>query len=337
MRQIGMRQKPADWAALVSVAVNFAVPPGSPISRPYRPARRAIRILPSIPPSSRDNAASSSVVLTTNWIRTWTRYATFRLRTSSSKPRKVARSTADRYLQAIDVVRVQRERAESEGEQAFTGEGNWVVMPVDRVKEIVALNKEGKEAGRTHGRRLEVESKKKRTDYANVVGQDRIDRMDRRRRKKKKKKSSGGGNAQQSRSNKSGTGRTTPGWPARKNADSKVVNNGSDPTTVRKRQRNGPRPQQNQQQGGKPSSRVSNRTNSNVNQQGQSPQQQGQNNNRQQQQGPRPQQQPTPASAGRTASQQEPRPQGGNREPRQRPSAPPRQSPGQSTPPPESN
>ena len=224
-----------------------------------------------------------------------------------------------------------------EGEQAFTGEGNWVVMPVDRVKEIVALNKEGKKPGELmEGDWLEVEVEEE-PDYANVVGQDRIDRMDKKKKKKKKKKSSGGGNAQQA----APTGQAQGGQPQGGQPKERGQQGGQQRQRPDNRPQGGkgggPRPQQNQQQGGKPQQQGQQQNQQQRQQQGQRPQQQGQNNNRQQQQGPRPQQQPTPRPQGEQRPQQEPRPQGGNREPRQRPSAPPRQSPGQSTPPPESN
>lgn len=70
--------------------------------------------------------------------------------------------------------------------------GNWVAVPVDRVKEIIALNKAGQKAGDLlEGEWLEVEEVEKEPDYLNVVGQDRIDRMD--KKKKKKKRKPGGG------------------------------------------------------------------------------------------------------------------------------------------------
>ena len=70
--------------------------------------------------------------------------------------------------------------------------GNWVVLSVDRVKEIVDLNKKGVKP--TDLALPEDEIKEILPDYENVVGQDRIDRMDKlkkKKKKKKKKKSSG--------------------------------------------------------------------------------------------------------------------------------------------------
>lgn len=71
--------------------------------------------------------------------------------------------------------------------------GNWIAVPVDRVKEIIALNKSGQKPGDIlEGEWLEEEIEKE-PDYLNVVGQDRIDRMDNKKKKKKKKKKSGSG------------------------------------------------------------------------------------------------------------------------------------------------
>ena len=64
--------------------------------------------------------------------------------------------------------------------------GNWVVLSVDRVKEIIDLNKRNiKPADLALP---EDEIKEILPDYENVVGQDRIDRMDKLKKKKKKKK-----------------------------------------------------------------------------------------------------------------------------------------------------
>jgi cell fate regulator YaaT (PSP1 superfamily) len=65
--------------------------------------------------------------------------------------------------------------------------GNFIALPVHRVKEIIALNKEGKkpEALLSEKEKVRVE---KMPDYENVVGQDSLTRFDNQRRKKKKKK-----------------------------------------------------------------------------------------------------------------------------------------------------
>lgn len=85
-----------------------------------------------------------------------------------------------------------------DGGEGFDGPdgGNWVAIPLDRVKEIIALNKTGKKAGDLlEGEWLEVEEEKE-PDYLNVVGQDRIDRMDKKKKKKKKKKGKPGEGAE---------------------------------------------------------------------------------------------------------------------------------------------
>jgi cell fate regulator YaaT (PSP1 superfamily) len=151
--------------------------------------------------------------------------------------------------------------------------GNWVVLSVDRVNEIIDLNKKGI---RPPDLALpEEEEKEIVLDYENVVGQDRIDRMDKLKRKKKKKKkkpgidSSGSGPA---------TGQGTPQQnrpsprPQQQGVDSKQKQNQPKP-------QNQQRPQQNQQKSQQP------------NQQRQQNQQQGQRpQQKNQQQGQRPQQ-----------------------------------------------
>ena len=73
--------------------------------------------------------------------------------------------------------------------------GNWVVLSVDRVKEIVDLNKR---SIRPPDLALpDDEIKEIKPDYENVVGQDRIDRMDKLKKKKKKKKKKSGGEENQ--------------------------------------------------------------------------------------------------------------------------------------------
>ena len=64
--------------------------------------------------------------------------------------------------------------------------GNWVVLSVDRVKEIVDLNKRSIKPSDLALPEDEIIDIK--PDYENVVGQDRIDRMDKLKKKKKKKK-----------------------------------------------------------------------------------------------------------------------------------------------------
>lgn len=89
------------------------------------------------------------------------------------------------YAFTIDEKKEQRELSEG-----GVG-GNWVMLSVDRVNEVINLNKEKiKPAELALPEEVEVDIA---PDYENVVGQDRIDRMDKLKKKKKKKKKSGGG------------------------------------------------------------------------------------------------------------------------------------------------
>ncbi len=85
--------------------------------------------------------------------------------------------------------------------------GNWVVLSVDRVKEIIDLNKKG-----VKPEDLKLPEDEEEVivlpDYENVVGQDRIDRMDKlKKKKKKKKKKPGSGESQRPEA-------STPGAPS---------------------------------------------------------------------------------------------------------------------------
>ena len=82
-------------------------------------------------------------------------------------------------------VREVRDRQEEGGDG-----GSWVVLSVDRVKEIIELNK--KQVKPVDLKDFEEEVIDTTPDFENVVGQDRIDRMDKKGKKKKKKKKKGG-------------------------------------------------------------------------------------------------------------------------------------------------
>ena len=74
-----------------------------------------------------------------------------------------------------------------DGEYYQPSADKWVMMPVDRVKEIIALNKANqKPADLKTG--LPAEEEVEEPDYADVVGQDSLTRMDKKKKKKKKKK-----------------------------------------------------------------------------------------------------------------------------------------------------
>ena len=77
------------------------------------------------------------------------------------------------------------------GEGAVTAD-SWVVLPVDRVKEIIQLNKQGQKPAELSDY-TETSTYEKPLDYADVVGQDSLTRMMDKKRKKKKKKKKGDG------------------------------------------------------------------------------------------------------------------------------------------------
>jgi hypothetical protein len=79
---------------------------------------------------------------------------------------------------------------ESQQAESIEGgvEGNWIPLPVDRVKEIISLNKESKKPVDLKDGREPEEVFVSTPDYENVVGQDRIDRMDKRKKHKHKKR-----------------------------------------------------------------------------------------------------------------------------------------------------
>lgn len=70
--------------------------------------------------------------------------------------------------------------------------GTWAVLSVDRVKEIIELNKQ--QIKPVDLKQFEEEVIDTTPDFENVVGQDRIDRMDKKIKKKKKKKKKSGQN-----------------------------------------------------------------------------------------------------------------------------------------------
>jgi hypothetical protein len=70
-----------------------------------------------------------------------------------------------------------------DGERVFMGAEQWVPMSVDRVKEIIALNKAGQKPEDAGA--LEFEDDEDELGYDDVVGQDSLTRMDRKKKKKK--------------------------------------------------------------------------------------------------------------------------------------------------------
>ncbi len=80
------------------------------------------------------------------------------------------------------------EQGQQEAEAGY--DGNWIPLPVDRVNEIIAMNKRNERPAelRLH-EEVEIEYQ---PDFENVVGQDRIDRMDHKKKKKHKRRKDSG-------------------------------------------------------------------------------------------------------------------------------------------------
>lgn len=72
---------------------------------------------------------------------------------------------------------------------SFTTLGKWIPISVERVKELIAINKAGKKISDLV-EEADFEEEEYTPDYENVVGQDSITRMDKLKKKKKKKKKS---------------------------------------------------------------------------------------------------------------------------------------------------
>lgn len=68
---------------------------------------------------------------------------------------------------------------------SYASDSNWVALPVDRVKEMLALNKSGSKIPDLEDNQVKVNPVKKAFDYENVVGQDSLTRMDDKNKKKK--------------------------------------------------------------------------------------------------------------------------------------------------------
>jgi hypothetical protein len=74
----------------------------------------------------------------------------------------------------------------------FDDPGNFIPLSVDRVNEIIALNKEGEKPDDISVKK--EAPKVKLPDFENVVGQDSLTRFDNAKKKKKKKKKKPAGN-----------------------------------------------------------------------------------------------------------------------------------------------
>ncbi|MBK6445971.1 MAG: hypothetical protein IPO39_04445 [Bacteroidetes bacterium] len=207
-------------------------------------------------------------------------------------------------------------REQTEGGDGNTGGGdggNWIALPVSRVNEIIELNKQKIRPTELRDAATEEDIIEKEPDYANVVGQDSIDRMDKKKKKKKKKKKSGAGpeGARPPQQTSAGENKTAPRQPLP------------------------PRPQ-GQQEARPP--RPPQQTGNNPQQKNQRPQQQGQQarpprppqqQQNRPQQTPRPPQNPPPSQGDNGQTGGAPQ-QGSSRGPRQRPG---QNQGGQETPP----
>ncbi len=178
-------------------------------------------------------------------------------------------------------------------ENTDSGDGNWVALPVDRVNEIIALNKQKIKPAELRSAQMEEEAEAivAEPDYANVVGQDRIDRMDhmKKKKKKKKKKPDGGSQASGQQAQAPREGGAPQGQPNR--------------PFPRPQQKQGPRPEGNDKQANRPQQQKqatppARNPQEKPAQPKQTPPNQQPDKNRQQHRGPRPQR--TPASGGDT-------------------------------------
>ena len=199
--------------------------------------------------------------------------------------------------------------------------GNWIPIHVNRVKEILELNKQNIKVPELVGELLEEEEEEVEPDYTNVVGQDRIDRMDVKKKKKKKKKKKPSG--EQTNPNAAQQNAPRPQGQNSPQGTKPQQNQGGGqprPQQNPRPQQQGPRPQQGNRPQGQPRPQQQGQQQRPPQQQGQSPQQQGQQQRPPQQQGQSPQQPNQP--------QQTPRPQQGKPQQGQQ-QRPQRQSPQQ--------
>jgi cell fate regulator YaaT (PSP1 superfamily) len=147
------------------------------------------------------------------------------------------------------------EQGQQEAEAGY--DGNWIPLPVDRVNEIIAMNKKNERPAelRIH-EEVEIEYQ---PDFENVVGQDRIDRMDQKKKKKHKRRKPDSGNPSAAKA--SATGQRNP-------------QGGGHQQQKGPQQPNQQKPQQNKPQGGgqrQPNQNQNQNRNQNRNQPGQRP------------------------------------------------------------------
>lgn len=68
---------------------------------------------------------------------------------------------------------------------SYSMDSNWIALPANRVKEIIAMNKAGQKAPDLQENIIDEKQIKKVLDYENVVGQDSLTRMDDKNKKKR--------------------------------------------------------------------------------------------------------------------------------------------------------
>ena len=193
-------------------------------------------------------------------------------------------------------------------ERTFFGAEQWVPMSVDRVKEIVALNKQGVKPDDTGA--IEIEDDEDDLGYDDVVGQDSLTRMDRAKKKKKKKKKEGDGKDRRPALALPAAGENAP----RTQAPQGQQKNRPTPGGAPQQKQQGNQPPRQQPQGGSPG-------------QQQRPPQQKPQQQRPQQDDQRPQQQRPPVP------RQQPAADGPSPSPQAPRSTPPQQQPPRPSPP----
>ena len=192
--------------------------------------------------------------------------------------------------------------------------GNWVMLRVDRVKEIIELNKQ-KIRPEDLALPEDIELIEE-PDYENVVGQDRIDRMDKLKKKKKKKKNTSSG-AKENREGGGVQGTQNPNQGQREQQNQNRQQQQNRPQNQRQNQNQRTEDRQKQnQQGGERQQQNQNRPQQNK------PQNQGQNQNR-------PQQQNKPQNQSSGERQKQNQSTGERQQQNQNQNRPPRQNPQQ--------
>lgn len=132
------------------------------------------------------------------------------------------------------------------GEEAANAD-QWVVLSVDRVKDIIALNKQGEKPADLSDY-MEPVAFEKPVDYADVVGQDSLTRMMDKKKKKKKKKNKGGGSDREGASSSQQVSKGSQGQPRSPQQQPRQQQQGQPQRPLPRPQQQQPKPQQPQQQ-----------------------------------------------------------------------------------------